>query len=121
MAAPNGNAARSARPSSKPPIREFDLTGTSADLPDPTRHAYRKDLADVALAGRVIASHYAAPVARELRRDAPLRSEPDCDAELVIQLAAGDAFDLLDNRGGWVWGYAGPDRRVGYVKEEALV
>jgi hypothetical protein len=34
------------------------LAGPS-DLPDPDFHAYRKDLADIALAGRVIASHYA--------------------------------------------------------------
>lgn len=104
-----------------PPTREFDLAGTSADLPDPRRHAYRKDLADVALAGTVIASHYAAPVKREMRRAAPLRAEPDCDSELVTQLAAGDSFELLDSRGGWVWGYGGPDRLVGYIKEEALV
>ncbi|MCJ8190241.1 hypothetical protein [Sphingomicrobium aestuariivivum] len=104
-----------------PPIREFELTGTSDDLPDPTRHAYRKDLADVALAGTVVASHYAAPVKRELHRPAPLRSEPDCDSDLVVQLDAGDAFELLDSRGGWVWGYAGPDRLVGYIKAEALL
>src|SRR6058998_1098973 len=37
---------------------EFALAGPSGDL-DPDFNAYRKDLADVALAGRVIASHYA--------------------------------------------------------------
>ena len=42
---------------------EFALAGPS-DLPDPQFNAYRKDLADVALASRVVASHYAEPVER---------------------------------------------------------
>jgi hypothetical protein len=33
----------------------------------------------------------------------------------------GDPFDLLDDSLGWAWGYAGEDRRVGYVRSEALV
>ena len=28
---------------------------------------------------------------------------------------------MLDNTLGWAWGYAGADRRVGYVRAEALV
>jgi hypothetical protein len=35
-------------------------------------------------------------------------------------LEPGEAFALLDDSVGWAWGYAGSDRRVGYVKSEAL-
>ncbi|MCM8557168.1 SH3 domain-containing protein [Sphingomicrobium sediminis] len=78
-------------------------------------------MADVALAGRVIASHYALPVERELHRDAKLRVEPGKDSEVIADLDAGAPFWLLDSRGGWSWGYGGPDKRVGYVSEEALL
>jgi hypothetical protein len=27
---------------------------------------------------------------------------------------------MLDDSVGWAWGYAGPERRVGYVTSEAL-
>ena len=38
----------------------------------------------------------------------------------IEELAAGDPFDLLDDSLGWAWGYAGVDRRVGYVRSECL-
>ena len=87
---------------------------------DPTIHAYRKDLADVALAGKVIASHYAEPLERSLREPAALRAAPSHDAEEIAAFSAGDPFDLLDNTLGWAWGYAGKERRVGYVPSCAL-
>ena len=91
-----------------------------SNLPDPNYAAYRKDLADVSLAGTVIASHYAEPIARSIRLKTVLRSEPVDAAEPVLDLNEGDPFALLDNSLGWAWGYAGGDRRVGYVKSEAL-
>jgi hypothetical protein len=96
----------------------FALSGVS-ERPDPTTHAYRKDLADVALAGRVIASHYAEPLVRHLVAPAQLLSEPANDAAPVADLRAGDAIRMLDNSRGWAWGY-GPDGRVGYVPSEAV-
>src|SRR6185369_7472450 len=45
---------------------EFALSGRS-NPPDARFNAYRKDLADVALAGSVITSHYAEPLARRVR------------------------------------------------------
>ena len=83
-------------------------------------NAYRADLADVALAGRVIASHYAEPLARVIRAATSLRLQPSDDAEVVSELAEGDAFLMLDDTLGWAWGYAGKDRRVGYVRSEAV-
>jgi hypothetical protein len=77
-------------------------------------------LADVALAGRVIASHYAEPVEREIARATELRTGPSQDAEVIRKLEPGARFDMLDDSLGWAWGYAGPDGRVGYVHLSAI-
>lgn len=116
-------AARAARKSaSRPtPIAKggYSLVGVS-DLPDPDFHAFRKDLADVALAGRVIASHYAEPLLKHLAIPSPLRRCASADCEPGDELQAGDDFWLLDDTAGWAWGYGGKDRRVGYVPSVAL-
>ena len=83
-------------------------------------HAYRPDLADVALAGRVIASHYARPIDKTVVANAPLRVAASDDAEELAELEPEDPFSMLDDTLGWAWGYAGRDRRVGYVRLEAL-
>jgi hypothetical protein len=74
----------------------------------------------VALAGRVIASHYADPALRHLAATASFRRGAGHDAELIAELPAGSEFRLLDDSGGWAWGYGGPDGRVGYVRADAL-
>ena len=88
--------------------------------PDPEFNAYRKDLADIALAGRVIASHYAEPVERHLISGADLRSGPSDHADTLAQLSCGDPFLMLDDTLGWAWGYAGDEGRVGYVSSEII-
>ncbi|MFL6750640.1 MAG: hypothetical protein ACJ8FC_07115 [Sphingomicrobium sp.] len=100
-----------------PAVDGFALTGAS-NPPDPATNAYRKDLADVALAGRVIASHYAEPLVRHLIAAAPLLAEPD-QVEAITELSKGDELRMLDLSLGWAWGY-GPDGRVGYVRAEAV-
>ncbi len=82
-------------------------------------HAYRKDLADTALAGRVIASHYADPLIRHLIAAADFLLAPEESAELLSKLQPGDEIRMLDMSRGWAWGY-GPDGRVGYVRAEAV-
>ena len=82
-------------------------------------YAYRKDLADTALAGRVIASHYAEPLGRHLIAAAPLLKEPEDGSDKLAELKAGDEIRILDLSRGWAWGY-GPDGRVGYVRAEAV-
>jgi len=83
-------------------------------------HAYRPDLADVALAGRVIASHYAEPARRLVSLGGPLRAGAASDAEVIGQVEAGDGFEMLDDSLGWAWGYAGPQRLVGYLPSETV-
>ena len=101
------------------PVGGFSLAGPSR-LPDPRTHAYRQDLADAALAGTVIASHYAEPLERRLSRAAVLFASPKPDAEPIAQLAKGDLLLMLDCSRDWAWGYAGPQRLVGYLPFAAL-
>ena len=49
-----------------------------------------------------------------------LRAGPSPEAEAVAELNAGDPFSMLDDQLGWAWGYAGSERRVGYVPSEAI-
>jgi hypothetical protein len=106
-------------PPSPTAVEAFALTGRS-DPPDPQFNAYRADLADVSLAGRVIASHYAEPLQRSVQQAAELREGPSEDADATAVLQPGTIFRLLDDALGWAWGYAGAERRVGYVRSEAV-
>jgi hypothetical protein len=108
-------------PSRPSPTRadEFGLTGPSSD-PDPRTNAYRKDLADVAIAGQVIASHYAEPVERRIARSTPLFEEANDRSAPLAKLDRGDLFLMLDDSLGWAWGYGGEGRLVGYVPADAL-
>ena len=112
-------ASNSASPRSSADHFQFALAD-AGDPPDPRTHAWRDDLADVALAGQVISPHYAAPVARQLTKSTLLRVAPDGDAETIGELVEGAPFALLDSRGNWAWGYGGTDRLVGYVPVDVL-
>ena len=74
----------------------------------------------MALAGRVIASHYAEPLDCRIATATALRKAPSNEAETIVELALGEPFAMLDDSLGWAWGYAGNDRRVGYVPHAAL-
>jgi hypothetical protein len=117
---PRRRTGRSSAPRPSPTSAEgFALTGPS-NPPDPNYNAYRRDLADVALAHAVIASHYAEPLDRVMSAAASLRAGPFDDAKAVLELKAGDPFAMLDNSLGWAWGYAGNERRVGYVRAKLV-
>lgn len=110
-----------ARPTAKPggsgPRREAHaLTGRSVRL-DPLRHAVRPDLADIRLADRVFAPHYAEPLTRTLARSATLLAG---DAEPLAQLERSERFDVLELAGGRAWGVAPGRGLVGYVDADAL-
>jgi hypothetical protein len=107
------------RPPTRTSAESFSLTGRS-NPPDPEFNAYRKDLADLELAGEVIASHYAVPVQRYVGFATELRRGASENAEVIRELEAGEPFAMLDDSVGWAWGYAGPERRVGYVQSDAL-
>jgi hypothetical protein len=58
-------------------------------------------------------------VDRRLATAATLFEEPS-EARPIMALAAGEPFELLDDSLGWAWGYAGAERRVGYVPSDSL-
>ena len=99
---------------------KFVLNGPEGDF-DPRITAHRGDLADVALAGKMFAPHYAAPM--PMRCSAPkamLRKQPGKDHEAISELLHGEDFQVLDIAGDWAWGYCGHDHYVGYVPVHAL-
>ncbi|MFL6863923.1 MAG: C40 family peptidase [Allosphingosinicella sp.] len=109
-AAPPGNAESSSS------TRRFSLQGPSVAL-DPRTHAWRNDVADVELAGRLFAPHYAQALVRACGlMPTWLRNAPNDGAAAVSQLLPGEGFAVLDITAGWAWGYATLDRRVGYVE-----
>ena len=113
---PPSASARRNRPTRA--AESFALTGVS-NPPDPATHAYRKDLADAALAGRVIASHYAEPFVRHLTADAPVMAAPSDESDEIDCLQRGEELRVLDLSRGWAWAYI-PDGRVGYIRAEAV-
>ncbi len=89
--------------------------------PDPRTHAYRDDLADARLAGKVAAARYVTPWQQTvLPPHIALRDRPDAAATAVSELLAGEAFAVLDHHHGWAWGYGLHDGYVGYVESAAL-
>jgi hypothetical protein len=88
---------------------------------DPRINACRSDIADIDLADRLFAPHYAKALVRACGViPAMVRSGPSDEAEAVSQLLPGEEFAVLDITGGWAWGYCGLDHRVGYVEAIAL-
>jgi cell wall-associated NlpC family hydrolase len=101
-------------------VNSFRLEGPSIAL-DPRIHAFRPDIADLALAGQVFATHYAQPVAwRCTASRVMVRQAPSADAPAISQLLLGEEFAVIDMSGGWAWGYCSHDHYVGYVAAEAL-
>jgi hypothetical protein len=68
----------------------------------------------------VIASHYAEPLARRVAVATALRSGPSDETAVIRELEAGEPFAMLDDSLGWAWGYAGEQRRVGYVRSDTV-
>lgn len=109
-------AARPRNAGSSSSTDRFSLDGPSIVL-DPRIHAWRKDIADIALAGRLFAPHYAAPLVRDCGLlPTPVRLEPSDEAEMVSELLPGEKFAVVDLTAGWAWGYSLLDHRVGYVE-----
>ena len=80
----------------------------------------RPDLADVRLAERVFAPHYAAPMPRTIEQAVTLRGAPAGDSEVLAQLSAGDIFEVLEFAGTNAWGVAPGISLVGYIDAAAL-
>lgn len=81
----------------------------------------RKDLADVELADRVFAPHYAkALMAAATRDDVAILAAGQPDAAQLATLATGDVFRVLEITDDYAWGQAGAEGAVGFVDRHAL-
>lgn len=80
-------------------------------------HAYRDDLADIALSGRVLAPHYARPLVRGCgSRTTRIWPAARAGGDAVSELLPGEEFAVLEYAGGWAWGFACADHVVGYIE-----
>jgi hypothetical protein len=100
-----------------PQRKRFSLKGRTVPI-DLRVDAVRGDLADVDLADRVFAPHYAKACAFNVITTTELRAAPSAKAETVASLNPGERFDLLDISGGWGWGRSAG--AVGYVVSNAI-
>lgn len=89
--------------------------------PDPRVHAFRPDLADAALRGRVEAARFVEPELRACTAGrAAMRAAAHDNAVAVSELLWGEGFAVLEEAGGWAWGWSVHDHYVGHVRAEAL-
>ena len=117
MAAKSAASAPKAASPSTPEWKRFSLSGPSRPL-DLTRNAARRDLADVRLAGRWFAPHYAVAQNWICPQDCCLFAARD--GETLGEIAGGERFGVLEIAGDWAWGYREADGRVGYVRLTSL-
>lgn len=101
-----------------PPPRRFRLTGPSLAL-DPRLAAVRRDLADIRLADRVFAPHYALAQACGVIAAAPLCADTREGTMPISEVLPGERFDVLEHGRERAWGIAA-DGTVGYVSFDAL-
>lgn len=90
-------------------------------LPDPRLNAFRPDLADRRLKGKVNAARYAdGRPARVIVANAGLRQAPRPDSEWGSELILGDDVVVFEDREGWCWVQGARDFYVGYVPDTVL-
>lgn len=90
--------------------------------PDRRLHAYRDDLADIALKATVRAERYTtATPARIGRPVVDMKDAPDDRSEAVSQALLGETVAVYEQADGWSWIQVDRDRYVGYVPSAALM
>jgi cell wall-associated NlpC family hydrolase len=89
--------------------------------PDHRLFAYRPDLAEKALEGKVQADRYVeGTLARISVPKTALRARPEHVAAIETEMLYGEDFIVLDRRDGWAWGKSAIDGYVGYLTEISL-
>lgn len=84
-------------------------------------HAFRNDLADERLQGKVKAKRFV--TGEQQRVNAPLvdlRPNPDLKSGIDTQLLYGDIVNVIDIDAGWAWVQSQRDNYVGYVSKKFL-
>ena len=106
-------------PSDTPQRNAFALRGPSVTL-DPLSFAVRADLADIRLADRVFAPHYAEPMPMIAAVKTPILDSAKADATALSALDIGDRFDVLEVTTSFCWGQQANGGMVGYVARNGL-
>lgn len=76
----------------------------------------RGDLAHIGLAGQYFVPHYIVPLERVAgAKGARLLRQPDEGAELIIELKAGQGFDVIAIEGDYAWGGCSLEGPSGYI------
>lgn len=90
-------------------------------LLDPRLNAYRADLADAHLEGRVAAARFVAGWPGQVRvAIAHVFGAPDAGGALTTQLLFGETVRVFEEHEGWAWVQADADGYVGYVPAAAI-
>jgi len=88
---------------------------------DPRLNAYREDLADAALEGRITAERFAAPrLMQVIEPVISVHKQPRFDAMQITQALMGETVKLFAEEEGWAWVQLTRDGYVGYVNANAL-
>ncbi len=88
---------------------------------DARRHAFRPDLADVTLEGRVASERFVAGTPKQVRQfSIPLTLAPDAARGFASEVLHGETLSVFDEAGGWAWVQLDRDGYVGYVPASAL-
>ncbi len=88
---------------------------------DPRLHAYRRDLADDKLRGRVEAARFVAGEPYHVAAGAlPLRTDPSPDSRLGSELLFGEHVTVFEIAEGWAWLQNDTDGYVGYAEATGL-
>ena len=94
----------------------YTLSGHSL-VGDKRTTPIRGDLADISLAGKLFAPHYAVPMLRTgIAPVTEIHAEPHATSMPVSALMHGEEFAVLDVAGEWAWGYCLHDNYLGYVR-----
>lgn len=94
----------------------YSLSGHSIEG-DKRTTPIRGDLADIKLAGKLFAPHYAVPMIRTgIAPVTEIHAEPHMTSMPVSSLMHGEEFAVLDVAGEWAWGYCLHDDYLGYLR-----
>lgn len=98
------------------------MTKPPLPLPDRRRHAYRPDLAEQGLEGRVPALRYVEGIpARICRAVVPGRLEADHTRPRDTEYLMGEPIRVFEQTGDWAWIKSERDGYVGYIDQNAVV
>ena len=88
---------------------------------DKRLNAFRDDLADSCLKGRVKSARFVDGAPRQIKQPlAPLRHKPAPGSTLVSEMLSGETVRVFEEKGGFAWVQSNTDRYVGYIDTDAL-